>query len=183
MLDEKLKGLKISTLDDEFAEKIESSNKKYESVIQDEINRLHKYADRPIQRLFYYNRLSPVDILHEEQEYINTNSYNGKNIYEWNLDGYTEKQIYNLVHRMCTYSTISKAAGNNDFNIANMIVAGFTSQLKGWWDNYLTPLNKEEILRTVKQENNQIVENAVYTLMIIILEHFTGRFSDSSENL
>uniref|UniRef100_A0A7N0V3H1 CCHC-type domain-containing protein n=1 Tax=Kalanchoe fedtschenkoi TaxID=63787 RepID=A0A7N0V3H1_KALFE len=183
MLDEKFKGLKISTLDDEFAEKIEKSNKNYESVIHDEINKLHKYADRPIQRLYYYNRPSPLDILHEEEEYINNNSYNGKNIYEWNLDGYTEKQIYNLVHRMCMYSTISKAAGNNDFNITNMIVAGFTGQLKGWWDNYLTPLNKEEILTTVKQENNQIVENAVYTLMITILEHFTGRFSDNSENL
>uniref|UniRef100_A0A7N0RJ44 CCHC-type domain-containing protein n=1 Tax=Kalanchoe fedtschenkoi TaxID=63787 RepID=A0A7N0RJ44_KALFE len=64
-----------------------------------------------------------------------------------------------------------------------MIVVGFTGQLKGWWDNYLTPLNKDEILTTVKQENNQIVENAVYTLMITILEHFTGRFSDNSENL
>uniref|UniRef100_A0A7N0VEJ1 Uncharacterized protein n=1 Tax=Kalanchoe fedtschenkoi TaxID=63787 RepID=A0A7N0VEJ1_KALFE len=132
MLDEKFKGLKISTLDDEFAEKIESNNKKYESVIQDEINILHRYTDRPIQRLFYYNRPSPVDILHEEQEYINNNSYNGKNIYEWNLDGYTRKQIYNLVHKMCMYSTISQATGNNDFNIANMIVAGFTGQLKGW---------------------------------------------------
>uniref|UniRef100_A0A7N0TRA8 Uncharacterized protein n=1 Tax=Kalanchoe fedtschenkoi TaxID=63787 RepID=A0A7N0TRA8_KALFE len=81
------------------------------------------------------------------------------------------------------YSTISKTAGNTDLNIAKMITAGFTGQLKGWWDNYLTPQNKDEILSTVKQEGGRMIENAVYTLVINIIEHFTGRISDNNENI
>uniref|UniRef100_A0A7N0TK87 Peptidase A2 domain-containing protein n=1 Tax=Kalanchoe fedtschenkoi TaxID=63787 RepID=A0A7N0TK87_KALFE len=74
-------------------------------------------------------------------------------------------------------------AGNTDLNIAKLITAGFTGQLKDWWDNYLTPQNKDEILSTVKQEHGRIIENAVYTLVINIIEHFTGRISDNSENI
>uniref|UniRef100_A0A7N0U0L5 CCHC-type domain-containing protein n=1 Tax=Kalanchoe fedtschenkoi TaxID=63787 RepID=A0A7N0U0L5_KALFE len=179
LIEEKFKGLKISTLEEEFTGRIESSHKDYKPLIQDEINKLYKYNNNPT----YYNRPSPVDILHEEQEYILNNSYIGKNIYEWNLDGYTEKQIYNLVHRMLMYSTISKTAGNTDSNIAKMITAGFTGQLKGWWDNYLTPRNRDEILTTIKQEDGRVMENAVYTLVINIMEHFTGRVSDNNENI
>uniref|UniRef100_A0A7N0UH36 DUF7746 domain-containing protein n=1 Tax=Kalanchoe fedtschenkoi TaxID=63787 RepID=A0A7N0UH36_KALFE len=81
------------------------------------------------------------------------------------------------------YSTISKTAGNTDSNIAKMITAGFTGQLKGWWDNYLTPRNRDEILTTLKQEDGRVIENAVYTLVINIMEHFTGRVSDNNENI
>uniref|UniRef100_A0A7N0ZRY2 CCHC-type domain-containing protein n=1 Tax=Kalanchoe fedtschenkoi TaxID=63787 RepID=A0A7N0ZRY2_KALFE len=179
LIEEKFKGLKISILEEEFTDQIESNHKNYKPLIQDEINKLYKYNNNPT----YYNRPSPVDILHEEQEYILNNSYNGKNIYEWNLDGYTEKQIYNLVHRMLMYNTISKTAGNTDSNIAKMITAGFTGQLKGWWDNYLTPRNRDEILTTIKQEDGRVIENAVYTLVINIMEHFTGRVFDNNENI
>uniref|UniRef100_A0A7N0VFA8 CCHC-type domain-containing protein n=1 Tax=Kalanchoe fedtschenkoi TaxID=63787 RepID=A0A7N0VFA8_KALFE len=81
------------------------------------------------------------------------------------------------------YSTISKTAGNTDSNIAKMITAGFTGQLKGWWDNYLTQRNRDEILTTIKQEDGRVIENAVYTLVINIMEHFTGRVSDNNENI
>uniref|UniRef100_A0A7N0UIZ4 CCHC-type domain-containing protein n=1 Tax=Kalanchoe fedtschenkoi TaxID=63787 RepID=A0A7N0UIZ4_KALFE len=81
------------------------------------------------------------------------------------------------------YSTISKTAGNTDSNIAKMITAGFTGQLKGWWDNYLTARNRDEILTTIKQVDGRVIENAVYTLVINIMEHFTGRVSDNNENI
>nr|GEY48078.1 hypothetical protein [Tanacetum cinerariifolium] len=115
------------------------SDDEYKSRINDEINKLgrynSKYADKPTQRLYYYPRPTPQDVLHEEQEFILNNSYSGKNIYEWNIDGYTERQIYNLSHRMMMYSTIAKNNGNTDKTVANMIVAGFTGQLKGRWSD------------------------------------------------
>uniref|UniRef100_A0A7N0VGW1 CCHC-type domain-containing protein n=1 Tax=Kalanchoe fedtschenkoi TaxID=63787 RepID=A0A7N0VGW1_KALFE len=64
-----------------------------------------------------------------------------------------------------------------------MITAGFTGQLKGWWDNYLTQRNRDEILTTIKQEDGRVIENAVYTLVINIMKHFTGRVSDNNENI
>ena len=130
-LTEKFKDMKLTTLHDVVKE-----NPDYKEVISDEINKLGKWTDSPTQRMYYYRRPSPIDTLHEEQEYILNNSYNGKNIYEWNLDAYADRQIYNMIHRMLMYSTICKTNGNTDKNVAKMIVAGFTGQLKGWWDNY-----------------------------------------------
>ncbi|KAK9749826.1 hypothetical protein RND81_02G153400 [Saponaria officinalis] len=59
-----------------------------------------------INGFFYYSRPSPMDVLYEEQEFQMNNSYNGKCIYEWNIDGQTDNQIYNQVHRMLIISGV-----------------------------------------------------------------------------
>ncbi|XP_047258260.1 uncharacterized protein LOC124890468, partial [Capsicum annuum] len=89
-----------------------------------------------------------------------------------------------MVHRMLMYSIICKAnAKANNKGIAKMIMAGFISQLKGWWDNYLTKDHKTKIIQSVvKTKDGQEVMNAVYTLIINIIEHFSGRWSDNSES-
>ncbi|GKA38437.1 reverse transcriptase domain-containing protein [Tanacetum coccineum] len=56
-------------------------------------------------------------------------------------------------------------------------------QLKGWWDNYLSVENQKETLNTVKTENGSTTPNAVYTLVVNIIEHFTERWSDNFENI
>ncbi|KAK9705176.1 hypothetical protein RND81_07G038600 [Saponaria officinalis] len=80
------------------------------------------------------------------------------------------------------YSTICKQLKNSDSNIAKMIVSGFTGQLKGWWDNYLTNAMKASVYNA-KTTGENIVENAVYTLTINIIEQFTGRFLNNNENI
>ncbi|MFS7888492.1 hypothetical protein Hanom_Chr00s000001g01595791 [Helianthus anomalus] len=142
-----------------------------------------KFANKPRQRMFYYPRPTPQDVLHEEQEYEITNSYNGKSIYEWNLDGYTDRQIYMMTHRMMMYATIAKNNQNSDSTVCKMITAGFTGQLKGWWDNYIKPENQAQIYSHVKKENERDISDAVYTLIVTIIEHFTGRWSDNSETI
>ena len=72
------------------------------------------------------------DVLLEEHEHVISNSYSGKEIYEWNIDSYTERQIYYTIHRMLMYNTICKVHKNTERVIADMIIAGFTGQLKGW---------------------------------------------------
>ena len=183
-LTSKMNQLSINVLKEDLENNdISENNIGYESEIDDQINKLDKYARKPVQRMYYYPRPTPQDVLHEEQEYILNNSYSGKNIYEWNLDGYTERQIYSMTHRMMMYSTIARNAGNDDKKIANMLIAGFTGQLKGWWDNYLSIQDQQIILNTVKTEDGVNVSKAVYTLMVNIIEHFTGRWSDNSENI
>ena len=70
-----------------------------------------------------------------------------------------------------------------DHAVAQTIVAGFTSQLKGWWDNYLTFDDKNSILKAyrinesnevVKDEDGQDIEDAVATLIYSISKHFIG---------
>ena len=69
---------------------------------------------------------------------------------------------------------------------ANRIVAGFTSTLWNWWDNYLTEQNNNEILdvvsikNVVKTEGGQtttsleVVEDATTTLLYNIAKHLMG---------
>ena len=109
-MEEHMKKLQINTINKDLDSELEDDN------IQ--INKINSYdsnfARKPIQRMYYYPRPTPQDVLYEEQEYILNNSYSGKNIYEWNLDGYTERQIYSMTHRMMMYSTIAKNAGNDE---------------------------------------------------------------------
>ncbi|KAK9733217.1 hypothetical protein RND81_04G051800 [Saponaria officinalis] len=80
------------------------------------------------------------------------------------------------------YSTICKQLKNSDSNIAKTIISGFTGQLKGWWDNYLTPAMKAAIVEA-KTNDQPPAENAVYTLTINIIEQFTGRYLNNNENI
>ena len=57
---------------------------------------------------------------------MKNNSYNGKSIYEWNIDGFTERQLYNLVHGIMMYCIVAKSNGNSDKVVAKMIITGFT---------------------------------------------------------
>ncbi|XP_027335283.1 uncharacterized protein LOC113849522 [Abrus precatorius] len=66
--------------------------------------------------------------------------------------------------------------------IVYILVAGFTGQLKGWWDNYLTEADRENILSAVKIDDkgktivsdNEHLPDAVYTLLYTISQHFLG---------
>ncbi|KAG5605752.1 hypothetical protein H5410_027244 [Solanum commersonii] len=117
--------------------------------------------------MFYYPRPTPQDVLLEEHEHIITNSYNGKEIYEWNIDGYTDRQIYTTVHRMLMYSTICKTNKNSDKTIADMITAE----------------QRDRVLLAVKKEGDQVTQKAVYTLVLNIIKHFSERWSDNSETI
>ncbi|XP_070055447.1 uncharacterized protein [Nicotiana tomentosiformis] len=73
-----------------------------------------------------------------------------------------------------------------------MIVAGFTGQLRGWWDNYLTVEERAMVINA--QATDEGVDNlgmalvanredVVYTLILTILEHFNGRFTNQNETV
>ncbi|XP_060190666.1 uncharacterized protein LOC132619936 [Lycium barbarum] len=161
----------------------------YKAKIAADINKIDEYyAVKPYQRMIYYPRPTPQDVLIKEEQQVNNTSYSGKEIYEWNIDGYSERQIYCTVHRMLMYSTINKVNKNSERTIADMIIASFTGQLKGWWDNYLTQDQRGSILNVVKREpgENQeiiLVSTAVYTLVLNIIEHFSGRWSYNNETI
>ena len=72
--------------------------------------------------------------------------------------------------------------GKQDPQIAHLIVIGFTSQLKGWWDHYLNNDDRNQILTAVKRETDESVimtdrqpsQDAINTLIFTITEHFFG---------
>ena len=135
----------------------------------------------------YYPRLTPQDILNEEIFFNDQVSYDASSIYDWNIDGMSEYLIHNILHRMLMYASICRANNrNSDHTVAKFITAGFTGQLKGWWDNYLSPIQRNEILNSIKittAEDGSIntQEDAVYTLIQTILKHFVGTSLQSTD--
>ncbi|XP_027351225.1 uncharacterized protein LOC113862335 [Abrus precatorius] len=74
---------------------------------------------------------------------------------------------------------------NHDYakdTIVHILVTGFFGQLKGWWDNYLTKTDRENILSVVKIDdtgkaivnNDEQLRDALYTILYIISQHFLG---------
>ena len=45
-----------------------------------------------------------MDVLFEENDSTIQNYFQGKTIYEWNIDVCTDKQIHDQLHRMMIYS-------------------------------------------------------------------------------
>ncbi|KAK2975741.1 hypothetical protein RJ640_022747 [Escallonia rubra] len=135
----------------------------------------------------YYTRPTPVDMQLEEKNFSNPSSFNGSSIYEWNLDGMTDYQVITLLQHMlmAANSARNRNLGESEAVIARYLIAGFTGQLRGWWDFYLTSTDQNNILNSIKIESNgnpilineQPLSDAVTTLVTAITKHFIGNAS------
>ena len=111
-----------------------------------------------------------------------SSSYSPDLIYGWTTDGMSEYEIINLLHELNFLTNVCKNHGKSDHQIAHLIVTGFTSQLKGWWDHYLNNDDRNQILTVVKREldgsvimtDRQPSQDVVNTLIFTITKHFVG---------
>ena len=96
----------------------------------------------------------------------------------------TEYNILTKLQEMTMVSTVYKLNNRLSDNVVTQtVVIGFTSQLKEWWDNYITFDDRNGILKSyrinednevVKNEEDQDIEDAVATLIFSISKHFIG---------
>ncbi|KAG5630943.1 hypothetical protein H5410_002660 [Solanum commersonii] len=146
------------------------------------------FSHKPSMKTYYYSRPTPQDVLIEERDWNQTNtSYSGSEIYEWNLNGFTDRQLTILVHRMVMYATICKSVNNTDRTICKMIISCLIGQHRGWWDNFMS-IEAKVAVSNAKAASEGVDnlgfalvknrENVVYTLVLTILENFNGRFTN-----
>ncbi|GAV89703.1 zf-CCHC domain-containing protein [Cephalotus follicularis] len=94
-----------------------------------------------------------------------------------------EYHIINKLQEMTMVRNAQKIKNNSDKTVANILIAGFTGQIKGWWDNVLTTQQQTEILEAIQvnelkepilDNNNETIEDAVSTLIYNITQYFIG---------
>ena len=64
-----------------------------------------------------------------------------------------------------------------DHVVAQTIVAGFTGQLKGWWDNYLTFDDRNSILKAYRINESNEVESRTFHKPSSSLYHLSRALS------
>ncbi|KAG5572428.1 hypothetical protein H5410_062194 [Solanum commersonii] len=179
----KLLGEHISSLDKKLDELIaliiqikmdlkpseKASTSKQPSELSTNVQRPPEIQDFIFKPLFDLEELlnkkpTPQDVLIEERDWNQKNtSYSGTEIYEWNLDDLTDKSLTILVLEcLC------------------------------WWDNYISIEAKVVVINAtfdIEGVDNlgmalvKIREDVVYTLILTILEHFNGRFTNQYETV
>ncbi|KAH9681061.1 hypothetical protein KPL71_026797 [Citrus sinensis] len=128
---------------------------------------------------------SPPDLTIDNRlSALNQARYNASSVYEWNIDGMSEYNILGVLQQMTMAANAYKTqSGTSDKAIAEILIAGFTGQLKGWWDHLLTKLQQLDIFNAIQiDENgapildkfNNPIQDAVATLILTISLHFIG---------
>jgi len=78
------------------------------------------------------------------------NNYNANNIYKWNIYACSEYNILSKLQQMTMVATAYRTSHNcSDQLTTHVLVAGFTGQLKGWWDTDLTDEDKQNIFQSI----------------------------------
>ncbi|KAH9672158.1 hypothetical protein KPL70_017618 [Citrus sinensis] len=76
---------------------------------------------------------SPPDLaIDNRPSALNQSRFNASSVYEWNIDGMSEYNILRLLQQMTMAANAYKTqSGTSDKAIAEILIAGFTDQLKG----------------------------------------------------
>ncbi|GAV76870.1 hypothetical protein CFOL_v3_20343 [Cephalotus follicularis] len=94
-----------------------------------------------------------------------------------------EYHIINKLQEVTIVSNAYKIKNTSDKVVANLLIAGFIGQLKGWWVNVLIVQQQAEILDSIQIDeigepifdlNNEPIENFVATLIYNITKYFIG---------
>ncbi|XP_050217639.1 uncharacterized protein LOC126668490 [Mercurialis annua] len=106
-------------------EKIENTSD--EETFQEEspkIEKLHCHNPNPLSMI--PSRYLELELSNQPNMLVQPR-YNVSSVYEWNIDG------------------------TSDRTVAELFIAGFSGQLKGWWDYYLTKIQQLDILNVVQE--------------------------------
>ena len=130
----------------------------------------------------------------EERAFQTQFSVSADKLYEWNIDGLSKQEIINKMSHM---SMVGIAYQNNhDLDqpeIVNLLVTGFSSTLRWWWDSYITEESRKSIKHAIKKNDEGLpifdesigrgIPDGVNTLIYTILKYFVGTPSNISSRV
>ena len=96
--------------------------------------------------------------------------YNDTFIYEWNIDGLSKHETLNVLRKMLIAAT-AYLIENDDHNVAQLLISGFSRTLRSLWNNCL---NKEERKFLQNSTNDEGEQNAVHRIVYATTKHFVG---------
>ncbi|CAL9012685.1 unnamed protein product [Prunus brigantina] len=174
--------------------KIERAFRNLEVQVEPRIKRLDKRISPTSLTKNWYPRPTPPDIQFEERNFQTQFSVSSDKLYEWNIDGLSEQEIFNKLQHMSMVA--NSYVTNHSFRqseIVPLLVTGFTGTLRYWWDKHLTPESKNLIIHAVRlnedglpifdEQIGQGIEDGVNTLFYTIIEHFVGTPSNTTARI
>ena len=101
----------------------------------------------------WYSKPTP-DMQFEERSFQTQFFISTDKLYEWNIDGFSEQEIIKKMGHMSMVGTVYMNNHNLDHpEIVDLLVTGFSSTLRGWWDSNLTEDSRESIKTSVKKDD------------------------------
>ncbi|KAG2689260.1 hypothetical protein I3760_09G132400 [Carya illinoinensis] len=169
----------VSLSDNSLVQKIDLLEKEFQGlqVEKPELARIYSRDIKPIGLTKnWYSRPTPPDLQYEERGSHSQFSVSTDQMYEWNIDGFSKKEILNTLNRM---SMVAIAYYNNKLSqpkIVDILTHGFSGMLRAWWDKHLTVKDRETIRLAIKKDEE--VKHFVGTP-----SNITNRISDYLNNL
>ncbi|CAL9029358.1 unnamed protein product [Prunus brigantina] len=174
--------------------KIERAFRNLEVQVEPRIKKLDKHISPTSLTKNWYPRPTPPDIQFEERNFQTQFSVSSDKLYEWNIDGLSEQEIFNKLQHMSMVA--NSYVTNHSFRqseIVPLLVTGFTGTLRYWWDKHLTLESKNLIVHAVRlnedglpifdEQIGQGIEDGVNTLFYTIIEHFVGTPSNTTARI
>ena len=137
--------------------------------LEQEIEQINKLKTWHKRSKNLYKRPTSPDLQFEEKQ-PKQNSYSNDAIYDWNIDGLSEYEIFVVLRQMQMAATASLTDGD-DHNVVQLILARFTGTLKFWWENFLIDKERFYVQKSINEDGEQ---DAVLRLMYAITKHFIG---------
>ena len=150
-----------SSVSKTFTKNLENSEQEIEQI--NKIKTWHKRSKK------FYQRPTPPDLQFEEKQPTRS-SYSNDYIYDWNIDGLSEHEIFIFLRQIQMTATAYLTDGD-DHNAVQLILAGFSGTLKFWWENFLTDKERFYVQKSVNDDGEQ---DAILRLMYAITKHFIG---------
>lgn len=138
----------------------------------------------------YYRRPTPVDLQFKEISKMPKIHFEGNVLCEWNIDGLSKYQILNMINHMLVYSNARYIHNWKQEHIIRAITSSFMGQLNGWWLDYLSELQRDEIKAAIRRDangepilsdNGKMQGDQVLELITNIIQHFLSKIQDISE--